>query len=222
MTGVVSAGCFLLHANKSVSFISIPGATKCSARHINNAGSIVGWYLSSTFAELGFLTSANGKFTQINIPNCFSTTTESINNKTEIVGTCSHGGPVLTEGFLLRASGAITMINPPMATSTFPTDINDKGQIVGHYYTAKYEHYSFLCSDGQFSTITIPECSTVEARSINNQGQIVGLCGISVPPFNQGFIFDTTNSSSRFLIGPKGASTSPNAMNNRGDIVGTW
>ena len=111
IAGGVDAGCFLRHANGSVSLISVPEATKCVARHVNNAGSVVGWYVSPS-GSAGFLARGGGNITQINIPNCISTSVESINNKSEMVGSCARAGTDISEGFLLQASGTITMINP--------------------------------------------------------------------------------------------------------------
>jgi probable HAF family extracellular repeat protein len=221
---LVNTGCFLRRADQSVSMISLPGATKCVASHVNDAGSVVGWYVSANYMQLSFLASSDGNVTQISIPNCSSVSAYSINNKAEIVGSCASevGSGVSEVGFLLNASGMITIFDPPSAANTFLRGINDKGQIVGNFYTAQNEYHAFLYSDGQFRPIIIPECSRVDVRAINNQGQILGFCGIAGKPMNEGFVLDTATGSFRPLRGPKSEETSPNAINNRGDIVGIW
>ena len=221
---LVNAGCFLRRADQSVSMISLSGATKCVASHVNDAGSVVGWYVSASHMQLSFLASVDGNVTLISIPDCSSVSAYGINNKAEIVGSCeSEAASGVSEvGFLLGAGGTITIINPPSAANTFLRGINDKEMIVGNYYTAQNEYHAFLYSDGQFKNIDIPECSRVDIRAINNQGQILGFCGIAGKPANQGFVLDIANGSFKPLVGPKGEETSPNAINNKGDIVGIW
>lgn len=100
----------------------------------------------------------------------------------------------------------------PGAFQPTPTGINDKGLIVGYYLTYGLVSHGFTLSNGTYYTFDFPAHDCTDFHAVNNQDQIVGYgC-------NDGFLFvDGQFSTIRI---PGIALTSPNGINNAGDIVG--
>ncbi|HZQ21466.1 MAG TPA: hypothetical protein VFA89_01585 [Terriglobales bacterium] len=64
--------------------LAVPGATQTSAEGINDAGVIVGWYLSGS-CDCGFLLKG-GKFLSFKYPGAAFTEAQGINNSGQVVG----------------------------------------------------------------------------------------------------------------------------------------
>lgn len=219
IAGIADPGCFVRQSNQSVRWVTIPGATKCGGAHINNAGTMVGWYLSP--ATSGFSATASGIIAPISVAGCFSTDLASINTKGDIVGTCWRAGNE-GAGLLLR-SGTPTIINAPRASTTSLKGINDKGDIVGTYYDANGLN-SFLYRGGQFTKIDVPGCQvSIEVHGISNREQIVGTCA---PPYQSNsptsitFVLDSASWSSTFVTAPSKLIFLPRAINAQTEMVG--
>jgi uncharacterized membrane protein len=136
-------GFLLSQLGGSFATIDYPGALGTSATAINDAGDIVGNYITCqgeysesqllrlpcTFVQLhGFLLSG-GTFTNIDPPGSIGTYVGGINNAGEVVGT--YGEAVFKgHGFLFKSS-VYTIIDVPGASSTGITGVNDQGEIVG-------------------------------------------------------------------------------------------
>ncbi len=146
---------------------------------INDAGDIVGVFVSQDGARHGFLLSG-GKFTQIDFPDAgvCETIADSINDAGDIVGdyrigTCDESN----EGwhaFLLRTDGTFDKIDVPNSVATVPRGINAQGDVVGDYGTADGGTYGFLLRKGVFSRIEFPDAVFTRAFGINARGWIVG------------------------------------------------
>jgi probable HAF family extracellular repeat protein len=129
-----SHGFQLDHPGGSFTTLDFPGALGTAAAAINDAGDIVGNYLSCkgtpcTFAQgHGFLFTG-GTYTRLDPPGSLATTVSAINNSGEIVGTYLDGNNK-THGFLFK-TGVFTNVDFPGASVTAVTGVNDQGQIVG-------------------------------------------------------------------------------------------
>jgi uncharacterized membrane protein len=146
-----------------------------------------------------------------------------VNNSGEVVGTFQNGpqlpdGGANLQGFLYR-NGAFTILNAPAATlGTLAVGINNLGQVVGDYpvqlASGSRELEGFLYSAGIYRTFSLP-CTGAEVSGINDLGEIVGSCVGS-----QGFILSP--GSATFLRFPDSVTTSANAINDFGEIVGAY
>src|SRR5437660_1241498 len=133
--------------------IDVPGAVfETAAGGINNAGQIVGRFVSSsTFTETdhGFLDSA-GTFTTIDVPlpGAFFTEPLGINDAGEIVGRIIDSN--VFHGFL-RTAGIFTAIDAPGSSFTRALGINDAGQIVGDFVDSAGRGHGVLRTAGIFT-----------------------------------------------------------------------
>lgn len=200
--------------------IDLPGMPLTEAFNINDAGQQVGLFQDVLGIQHGYVTDKRGGFTTIDFPGASSTAAEGINNRGDIVGIYFDSAGAI-HGFL-QQNGALTAVDFPGALLTFPIEINDKGQIVGEYRSADRGIHGFLLDNGQFSTIDHGPTAGRNARSfasgINNRGEIVG--PFFDPRTFRGFL-DNRNGSQQLDI-PGQGDTEPAAINNPGDIVGTY
>jgi uncharacterized membrane protein len=222
--GMGNSDCFILSHGRLSTFTP-PDSEKCAAYGINQARSIVGWYLAGAHGQLGFLY-AGGKTTVIKGPNCFSTSADAINNKGQIVGSCNFSGEarVKTSGFLLDATGTFSVISVPGASSTSPVGIDDDGRIVGVFYTpvATETIQSFLYSHGTFEIFRNAFCSTLQVHGISSDGVITGSClpANTTTYKSVDFVLDTRSSSFKTVAPQNGAGIGATGINARGQLVG--
>jgi probable HAF family extracellular repeat protein len=158
------------------------GTAGGTARDINNAGQVVGGaYTAGNAASHAYVyNTAGGTGTDIGALIAGSTTSEawSINDAGQAVG---H---YYTASSLQRAfvydGGSVTTILTPGTGNAYATGINASGRVVGSYYTgAAYpnnEQRAFSFSGGVAIDLgeLIAAGNNVEARGINDAGQIVG------------------------------------------------
>jgi uncharacterized protein (TIGR03437 family) len=137
---------WLRSASGVFTFFRDPLGNETAAVAIDNAGQIVGYYISTTPLPHAFLRSPDGSsYTTLETPGTSSSTAVGINNSGEIVG--AFGG-----GYDVRnPDGTFDSIAVP-GTSSAASAINDAGQIVGSF--------SMPLSDGKLHTygfIRVPE-----------------------------------------------------------------
>jgi probable HAF family extracellular repeat protein len=201
--------------------VDLPGIPSTEVFNINDAGQQVGQFQDDSGIQHGYVTETGGGFTTIDFPGAISTAVEGINNRGDIVGIYFDNTGAL-HGFLQQKGGALTTIDFPGAILTLPIEINDKGQIVGEYQSADRGTHGFLFDSGQFSTIDHGPTSGQHALSfasgINDRGDIAG--SFFDPRTFRGFL-DSKNGSQQLNI-PGQGDTEPGAINNAGDIVGTY
>jgi probable HAF family extracellular repeat protein len=201
--------------------IDFPGIPFTDVFNINDAGQQVGQFQDDSGIQHGYVTEKSGGFITIDFPGATSTAVEGINNRGDIVGIYFDNTGAL-HGFLQQKGGTLTTIDFPAAILTLPIEINDKGQIVGEYQSADHGTHGFLLDNGQFSTIDHGPTSGQHALSfasgINDRGDIVG--PFFDPRTFRGFL-DSKNGSQQLDI-PGQGDTEPGAINNAGDIVGTY
>jgi uncharacterized membrane protein len=173
---------------------AVPGAavTMTSARAMNAAGEIVGFYKDTSNFNHGFIRKLDGRFKVIDYPGAVfrpfedesgalaETGALAIDPRGAIVGNYLGvaGDTIKTHGFMLR-HGKYTSIDYPGAVQTFARGINPAGDIVGRYdilnaSTNQVETHSFLLHHGKFTSIDFPGAVRTFARGINSAGDIVG------------------------------------------------
>jgi probable HAF family extracellular repeat protein len=148
---------------------------------INDAGQIVGFYLTSTNVIHGFVYS-HGVFTPINDPSAGGgasqgTEATGINNTGQIVG--SYIDASGNEHGFLFSNGTYTTIDDPGANGgTGLSGINDLGQIAGSG-AINSQFDGFVYNGGVFTTVDDPLGNPTgnAVDGINDSGQLVGTYG---------------------------------------------
>jgi probable HAF family extracellular repeat protein len=163
-------------ANYTYSKISDPKGTDGTfTGRINNAGELVGHYLTASKSEAGFLYSTSkGTFVTIIPPGATNGGALDINNSGEIVGWYSVGsGPQIA--FLYSNDKYIPVSSPSKTlTSIEFTGINDSGTIAGTIFSnTQFEGFTY--SAGKFSNyIKVPDAVWTKVFGISDSGEIVG------------------------------------------------
>ena len=147
-----------------------------SARGINNSGSIVGSYNTSSAAN-GFKRWSNGGTIKLGYPGASSTFPTSINDHGMIVGSYfvgSGSGQLPQNGFIYY-QGKWATLNYPASLFTDLVGVSNKGVIIGN---ATDLDVAFLYEHGKFKTIAGPKAQGLTVTGISPKlGLIVGLGG---------------------------------------------
>jgi probable HAF family extracellular repeat protein len=162
-----------LYSGGSYTLVDVPFPGQQTAPHgINNAGEVVGYYLSGLGPPYkGFLLDG-GTYTSLIVPGAdYLTDPYKVNDSGQIVGIYAQGLGAGYHGFLL-SDGSYTLLDVPSATETIVSGINNRGQIVG-YYTAGGSQHGFLLSGGSYGTVDVPGATLTEIWDINDAGQLV-------------------------------------------------
>jgi probable HAF family extracellular repeat protein len=195
--------------------ISVPGSSSTSARAINNAGQIVGYYRDSA-GEHGFLYST-GTYTTIDVPGGISTELLGVNNVGQIVGTYRDSSNNLR--LFLDDNSVFTTIDVPGGLDIYVTflgaGINDAGQIVSTAFSQR----AFRYDHGQF--FFIPPVYGIAggnfAAGINNAGQIA----MEESDGGDGYAYVYSNGvSTRLAI--LFSDSDARGISNAGDVVGRY
>jgi hypothetical protein len=117
---------------------SLDNATSATATGVNNAGTVIGFFLSGGVTE-GFLDSG-GTFTNFEAAGSTNTMFLGMNNVGQVVGVYQDGNG-FNHGFVYSiATGTYTTVDDPNAVlangGTTINGINDNGQLVGFYGNA--------------------------------------------------------------------------------------
>jgi probable HAF family extracellular repeat protein len=151
--------------------IDIPGATATYCSGINDAGTIVGSYTTTT-GSFGFILSTSGKVTTLTFPGAAETEANAINNSGKVVGRYVTSGGV-QHGFMYAAH-VFTAIDVPGSISTSVTGLARNGYMVGYFKDPASSTHGFIRSpSGTFETIDAPGGATLP-YGINSAKQIVG------------------------------------------------
>jgi hypothetical protein len=183
-------------ADGSITPFDAPHAIATYATSINRAGTVTGYYDTSSGVEHGiaplrpsciggggscfFVRTVDGAITEFTIPNGGPTNlcldiycTISINDSGAIAA--SYGGDSGTHGFVRSPHGKITTFNPAGSTSTWVTGINRSGMIAGWYNDSSKGTHGFVrAPDGSITTFDVPNSTSTETFSINRAGAIAG------------------------------------------------
>jgi probable HAF family extracellular repeat protein len=110
--------------------IDFPGAQATSAFAINNAGTIVGFYVINNTGPHSFIYK-NDTFTTIDFPGSSYTVATAINTLGEVAGLFASSTGL--HGFVFY-NGSFAQIDKPNATGTSVTGINDRNELVGGWW----------------------------------------------------------------------------------------
>jgi len=112
--------------------LNFPSAQATSAFAVNDAGTVVGFYLINNTGPHAFLYQS-GKFVNIDFPGSGYTLATAINNHGVVAGLFSSSTGV--HGFTY-SNGAFTQVDKPGAVATGVTGISDLGELVGTFNKA--------------------------------------------------------------------------------------
>jgi probable HAF family extracellular repeat protein len=152
--------------------LGLPGDLESVASHINDAGTIVGYFIDSSGQQHGF-SYYNGRRRQINFPGAADTVAYGINSSGDIVG--AYNDPQLvTHAFSLRGS-QYQRIDTPYGTQAVVSGINDSGVMTGDGYDDLYGPVAgFRLSRGRFDRFDFPGALQTYPSSINNGNDLAG------------------------------------------------
>src|SRR5262249_33467219 len=134
----------------------------------NNAGEIVGTYLTDDGVYYGFLRSPQGNVTKLSEPNADTTPRHlngtypvSLNSWGAVTGAYQMTDEVF-HGFIREPNGHYIEVDDPAAGTaayqgSWPSTINDKGEVAGFYWDASNGVHGFIrSSQGEFTTVDGP------------------------------------------------------------------
>lgn len=212
-----------LYKNRQMKDLDTPDSPHSYAAAINNLGQIVGVRVSN--GSRGAFLYQDGKMAGVGEPGITPT---DMNDSGDIVGLMSgsaveriptaDGDPCSVCAFLLR-NGVTTNLgdfNPDASDFASASGINSAGQITGVRGT-KFALRTFLVQNGTATNIGVlnergPDPTGTIASDINNDGQIVGRSNGSGFSYSNGIMTDLEAGTNSDL--------SPDAVNDRGQIVG--
>jgi probable HAF family extracellular repeat protein len=197
--------------------IAFPGARSTNPQGINSSDEVVGWFYDANRVWHGFLLT-NGQYTQLDFPGALNSFALGINDNGEIVGYYDDSN-LVTHGFYL-INGQFTSIDYPGAFAISANGVNNAGQIVGFYTDGQDNRTRGYRLDGQvFTVIEIPYANAAEtlAFGINTAGDIVGTY---MDIYYRTFGFEWHAGQFRKVAFPRGTNTSPQGINDKGQIVG--
>jgi probable HAF family extracellular repeat protein len=161
------------YSNGAVVTLNGPSGARSTVPYgINNAGKIVGAYVTSTSVQKGF-TYLNGAYTTFSHSGWSFLEPHAINKQGVIVGDYLDSSSK-THGFAY-SNGQWVTVNVPGASDTVILGINDWGSMVG-WYLPKGSSTSrgFLYKNGTFSTVEYAGKPSFSVDGINNLGHIYG------------------------------------------------
>ena len=157
------------------------------------------------------------RFTTLMYPGSSMTGSYGINDLRQVVGEYFVSGDLNPKGFTY-INGKYTPFNIPDATGTTLNGCNNAGDLVGSYSTAYVKYPLLYSSAGKLTTIMLTGANWGEARSINQNGVVVGDCTIG--GLYHGFKYENGTPS---LIDYTGAlETRTFGINDAGAIVGIF
>src|SRR5579871_4921736 len=157
ITGIDQAGGGFLRSGGGSSPVAPPGASASQPYGINDAGQVVGRYLSARLVH-GFLDS-DGVYTRLDVSGTATgTLANGINAFDQITGAYGPSGQL--RGFLL-SGGSYTTFAVPGASNTEPFKINNAGVIVGEYRLAGQTH-GFVLNAGGYTTVDVPRSTATD------------------------------------------------------------
>ncbi len=179
--GFLGLGLILLFApgafagRYDITVIDYPGAASTFVAGINDAGDMVGRYITPDQKTRGYLLK-RGEFTTIEFPGAVVTALVGITKAGDIGGYYTEASG-LEHGFILSAGRFTTIPDYPGFEMTRPIGLNSKGEMVGMIYnrTGDTRHRGFVLSGGQFTLIDYPEPNLMTCLfRINDNSDAIG------------------------------------------------
>jgi hypothetical protein len=200
-----------------------PASQQTQVTGINDWGSTVGFYATTSGANYGFLDEA-GVLRSVADP--LTTSKPPVN---QLLGLNNNGQAA---GFYNDAKGnshayvwsrytnTFVAVNPPGASSATATAINDHGAIGGFFTEASGSVVSFIKQSNAWKILEVPGSKMTELFGLNDEGAAVGMY---VGQHKQTFGFIYQHGAFETLNDPAGVgSTVVNGLNNAGQIVGFY
>lgn len=160
--------------------------------------------------------------TDLGIVGCPQTIAKSINSRGDVTGYYSSFDSIIERAFVYRNGTTSDLGSLYEGARMKPMGINASGQIVGSAYTSSLGYRAFLYSNGTMTDLgKLPGDTSgiydVQARAINDNGQIVGYSYINGT--YHAFLYSDTGMAD--LGTPSGCSSSAaNAINASGQVAG--
>lgn len=200
--------------------IDVPGSLFTAPFGINNAGSVVGFFIDPLGQQHGFLFDGQS-YTTLNQPSARFIIPQKINNSGQIVG-YYRGRPTGTHGFSLK-NNTFTPIDFPGAVATFAQGVNDRGNIVGLYLDADFNQHGFVLTNGRFQMVDVPFGSQSEIDGINDLGEFTGYAFTCCDPYASPYFgFARTRDGYTHEDFPQAGATFPFSINISGMLVGAF
>ena len=200
---------------------------------INDAGTIVG-ALGGGDDSLGAILDKKGQYTTFAIPGFAATVARAV-GPAGLVSGYAIAGPDDWSGFLYDPGTGSTDLFLTGSQQVIPQGINARGQLVGSvalpvdgaYPGAPAGQYGFVRErDGTLTLFRVNGLAT-RARGISDTGLVTGFMGspsvgyTAWAPTGGGYR-DLTVPADTLLAVPGAVATFPQAIDNRGRIVGSW
>jgi len=156
--------------------IDPPNSILTSARGIDDAGRIVGFYVDGNDGGVhGFLVDGRG-YRDLDVPGADVTVTTGISVTRIVGGYIDPNG--ISHGFVLKKGGyGYQSIDVPGAEHTRAFGVNVQGDIVGGWNTSGCDDCftrAFLLTPRGFEELEFPGALETVANGINASGQVVG------------------------------------------------
>ncbi len=184
---------------------------------MNNLGEVVGRADIYTQYSHAFLYNGSGPLINLgSLAGDYSVScAQAINDQGMVVGytdTPGTGNP--THAFVYTANGGMQDLGTLGGAQSYAYGINNSGQIVGIAQTANGTYHGFIYSGNG----PMVDLGTYQATLINDGGQVVAYTGSA--PYNQTYISSGGTGAWVNIGSLGGTETSPEGMNDRGEIVG--
>ncbi len=163
-----------------------------TARSINSAGEIAGYYYATSSLRCGFIRHPDGSFTTFDPPGSAGTVINSINDQGE-----SAGNFVVNDrahGLLGRRDGSFLTFDPPGSSNTAPEWISNQGEITGYDEDETGGLHGFIRhKDGTFTTVDVPGATTAEGKGtfpmiLSEDGEVAGHHSAGASGMDRGFL----------------------------------
>jgi probable HAF family extracellular repeat protein len=184
------------------------------ATDVNNKGMIVGYSDTKRgpVVQRAFAWTAATGMIALGTLGGASSAALGVNDEGQVIG--FSDGPLGQEAFVWTAAEGMIGLGTLGGGFSFPAAINNHGQIVGEAGAPDGVRRAFLwtATSGMVDLGTLGE-EDAAATAINNAGMVVGTSGL----FRA---FSWTPLAGMVDLGTFGGNIYPNALNNRGDVVG--
>jgi probable HAF family extracellular repeat protein len=147
-------------------------------------------------------------------------TASDINNAGQMAGWFATGTGA--DHAFLYSGGALTDLGTFGGANSHANALNDLGQVVGYADTSADGRRAFLYSGGTMTNLGTLGPGTSAANGINNAGAVVGIGVDATGFYGHGFLYSGGSMQSLAPFAPAGASGAAYAINNAGQIVGTY